>query len=152
MNPLLILLIGMTVVIGGILLLRLHAFLSLMAGALAVALLTPTLNVYRFTLRSGGVDIVGFDPSAHVVLLKSKQKLLAGTPLLVLQPANTASGYRQAATLRVTGQDAEGRILATIASGDVALPLPKQDFVVEPVKETAAKEAADQTIGERIAV
>src|SRR5438874_2133077 len=37
MNPLWILLIGMGVVIGGILLLRLHPFLSLIAGALVVA-------------------------------------------------------------------------------------------------------------------
>ena len=42
MNPLWILLIGMAVVIGGILLLRLHPFLSLIAAALTVAALTPS--------------------------------------------------------------------------------------------------------------
>jgi GntP family gluconate:H+ symporter len=42
MDPLLILLVGIVVVIGGILFLRLHAFLALLLGALAVALLTPT--------------------------------------------------------------------------------------------------------------
>ena len=40
MDPLLILLIGMTVVVGGILLFRLHAFLVLIAGALGVGWLT----------------------------------------------------------------------------------------------------------------
>jgi GntP family gluconate:H+ symporter len=41
MNPLLILLIGMAVVVGGILVLRLHAFLALLAGAIVVLALTP---------------------------------------------------------------------------------------------------------------
>ncbi|MDB5876571.1 MAG: gluconate transporter, partial [Ramlibacter sp.] len=42
MNPLLILLIGMTVVVGGILVLRLHAFLALLAGAICVLALTSS--------------------------------------------------------------------------------------------------------------
>ena len=41
MAPLLILLVGMATVIGGILLLRVHAFLALIAGALVVSLLAP---------------------------------------------------------------------------------------------------------------
>jgi len=41
MSPLVLLLIGMAVVVGGILALRLHAFLALVLGAFAVALLTP---------------------------------------------------------------------------------------------------------------
>jgi len=41
MNPLLIVLIGVAVVVGGILWLRLHAFLSLIAGAMVVAMLSP---------------------------------------------------------------------------------------------------------------
>jgi gluconate:H+ symporter, GntP family len=53
MNPLWIALIGVAVVVGGILALRLHAFLSLMAGAAVVALLTPAAVVYRFSLHSG---------------------------------------------------------------------------------------------------
>src|SRR5258706_9692865 len=42
MNPLIILLIGMTVVVGGILVLRLHAFLALLAGAICVLALTSS--------------------------------------------------------------------------------------------------------------
>jgi GntP family gluconate:H+ symporter len=41
MSPLLLLLIGIVIVVGGILVLRLHAFLALVLGAFAVALLTP---------------------------------------------------------------------------------------------------------------
>ena len=41
MNPLLVLACGMAVVITGILVLRMHAFLALIIGAFAVSLLTP---------------------------------------------------------------------------------------------------------------
>ncbi len=42
MDPLVILLIGMVIVIGGVLLLRLHAFLALTLAGLTVAMLTPS--------------------------------------------------------------------------------------------------------------
>ena len=42
MNPLAVVLIGVAVVVGGILALRLHPFLSLIAGAFVVAALSPT--------------------------------------------------------------------------------------------------------------
>ena len=45
MDPLWILFLGMVVVLGGILALRLHAFLALVAGALVVAALTPTAAI-----------------------------------------------------------------------------------------------------------
>ncbi len=51
MDPLLILLIGMVVVLGGILALRLHAFLALLLGALAVALLTPTSALEQYAAK-----------------------------------------------------------------------------------------------------
>ncbi|HEX9000996.1 MAG TPA: GntP family permease [Blastocatellia bacterium] len=50
MHPFLLLLIGMAVVIGGILLLRLHAFLALLLGALVVAVLTPHDVLLQFAL------------------------------------------------------------------------------------------------------
>ncbi|MEP6668246.1 MAG: GntP family permease [Chthoniobacter sp.] len=51
MSPLVLLLIGITIVVGGILTLRLHAFLALVLGAFAVALLTPqpALQTYAAT-------------------------------------------------------------------------------------------------------
>ncbi len=48
MNPFLILAIGMAIVIGGILVLRLHAFLALILAALVVAGLTSTAAVEQF--------------------------------------------------------------------------------------------------------
>jgi len=53
MNPIWIALIGVAVVVGGILALRLHAFLSLIAGAAVVALLTPARVVRLYSEHSG---------------------------------------------------------------------------------------------------
>jgi GntP family gluconate:H+ symporter len=50
MHPFIILLVGMAVVIGGVLLLRLHAFLALLLGAIVVALLTPPEVLTQFAL------------------------------------------------------------------------------------------------------
>ncbi len=53
MHPVLILLAGMAVVVGGILWLRLHAFLALLLGALVVATLTPTESIRQYGLSKG---------------------------------------------------------------------------------------------------
>ena len=50
MDPLIILLVGMVVVVGGILFFRLHAFLALIAGALVVAVLTPSAALSRYAV------------------------------------------------------------------------------------------------------
>ncbi|MCH8960990.1 MAG: hypothetical protein IH820_06600 [Bacteroidetes bacterium] len=52
-NPFLILLLGMAVVIGGILVLRLHAFVALLLGALLVALLTSSEAIVQYALDQG---------------------------------------------------------------------------------------------------
>lgn len=52
-DPLFILLIGIIIVVGGIIGLRLHAFLALLIAAFAVALLTPASAVETFALTKG---------------------------------------------------------------------------------------------------
>ena len=49
MDPLLLLLFGMIIVLGGILILRLHPFLALLLGALIIGGLTPQSNLEKFT-------------------------------------------------------------------------------------------------------
>lgn len=48
MDPIVIMLLGMAVVVGGILWLRLHAFVALMAGALLVGALTPATAIVNW--------------------------------------------------------------------------------------------------------
>ena len=58
MGILLILCVGVAVVIGGILLFRLHAFLVLILAALIVSALTPADSVRRYAL---GLAKIKFD-------------------------------------------------------------------------------------------
>ena len=53
-----ILLVGIVVVIGGVLVLRLHAFLALILGALVVAALTPDEHVQRNAVREAAARVV----------------------------------------------------------------------------------------------
>lgn len=53
MDPLLLLLIGIVIVIGGIVWLRQNAFVSLLAAGITVAVLTPTENIERHARAQG---------------------------------------------------------------------------------------------------
>ncbi len=53
MDPLLILLVGMAIVVGGIILFRTHAFLALIIGALVVAALTSPAALERYADSKG---------------------------------------------------------------------------------------------------
>ena len=53
MDPLLLLFVGMVIVIAGILWLRLHAFVALLAAGVTVAVLTPPAAIERFALEQG---------------------------------------------------------------------------------------------------
>lgn len=52
-DPFVLLLIGMVIVIGGIIGLKLHPFLAMILAAFVVAVLTPTINIEQFGLAKG---------------------------------------------------------------------------------------------------
>lgn len=56
MDPLLILLSGIIVVVGGIIFLKLHPFLALLIAALTVAILTPEAYTHQFFMSKGMTD------------------------------------------------------------------------------------------------
>lgn len=55
-DPILIMLIGMSIVVGGIIKFKLHPVLSLLLAAIAVALLTPVESVEQFFIAKGGLE------------------------------------------------------------------------------------------------
>jgi GntP family gluconate:H+ symporter len=80
MSPFAILLIGMVVVVGAVLLLRLHAFLALIGAAVVVAILTPTSAVHRNEIRSVSIPVVGVEADGRVLIVRpgKGQKVEAG--------------------------------------------------------------------------
>lgn len=85
MSPILLLLIGMVIVVGSILIFRLHAFLALILGSLIVAAFTEKEAVYHHCLKSEAVRIT--DVAGDRVALKASQnqKIIAGT-IFLLRP------------------------------------------------------------------
>ncbi len=55
-DPLFILLVGIIIVVGGIIWLRLHPFLALLLGAMAVAFLTPAEAIEQYALGKGATE------------------------------------------------------------------------------------------------
>src|SRR4051812_41793170 len=78
MNPLWILLIGILVVVGGVLVLRLHAFLALILGAMLVAALTPN---QAGSVGARGAE--GFAATAKDVAIVIAMAAIVGQGLLV---------------------------------------------------------------------
>ena len=67
MDPFLILLVGIVVVVGGILWLRLHAFLALVAGAFIVAALTPSDAIVQHALDKGMSQEAAYELSEQTI-------------------------------------------------------------------------------------
>jgi GntP family gluconate:H+ symporter len=153
MSPLVILAIGMAIVVGGVLALRLHAFLALLLAALCVAALTPRDAVYREELSSDAARVVEVDAAAGTVTLRggSARDLGDGSSLVVLPAASSGDllASTAQATLRLENLvSKENRITATFASSDAPSV---GDLVVNPIRERAARATAGQHLASRVA-
>lgn len=150
MNPLWILLIGMVVVVGSVLALRLHAFLALVLGALVVAALTPADNTYRHALREKEMvvtSVSAIGDKAVLTFAVGKAKLVAGSPLELLRAGPNGIESHGMATVRDAG--------AGIATAEIAVradwtPV-AGDLLLHPADVAAAKKASTATLGDRIA-
>ncbi len=152
MHPLWILLIGVTIVVGGVLILRLHAFLALILAALAVGALTPRAAIEGSLLQQRAIAAV-YDASRSCFVLAGQDAEL-DQQLLVVRLQAGDGRWRQVGRLVITADEAR-------AAGDVprvARPAGEEgyvwqegDLVVEPSAWRAARQQADQTVGERVA-
>ena len=77
MDPLLIVLAGTAVMVTCLMAFRLHAFLSLVAGALVVCLLTPAPARQWQALRAGAVQVARTDVASGEVTFPPRSKLPA---------------------------------------------------------------------------
>lgn len=175
MHPLIILAAGVAVVVGGVLLLRLHAFLALLAAAAVVSILTPSWRIERFeaierraSYRQQQDSTLLFDPQPA----PGDPRFLAGSPWLLLRPDERGTlrvvGRLQAATVGESGQGTyrgerpadlgvePGSTVADTASGARWLSEPlvveRDDQLIHAVDWRAARAASSRTLGERIAV
>ncbi|MDG0965150.1 MAG: GntP family permease [Opitutales bacterium] len=83
MSPIILLLIGMVIVVGSILIFRLHAFLALILGSLIVAALTEKEAVYYHSLQSEAVRVSGVVRDRVTLKASKNQKIISGSIFLL---------------------------------------------------------------------
>ncbi|MCO6457177.1 MAG: gluconate permease [Pirellulaceae bacterium] len=94
MQPVWILLLAIGIVLVGILVLRLHAFLALLLAALTVAWLSSTSAVERTEIESRALRVSAIDPRAGTVSLRMTRAVFVepGMRLLLLAGGHDGSG------------------------------------------------------------
>ena len=152
-----ILLVGVITVVGGVLVLRLHAFLALVIGALLVGMLTPSTALERYALEKEAIRVQFVDADREVVVLEVSAR--PGAVYLVLRWEPERGTFSTIAELHVdrteTIELADGtqapRSTARIVSSDPELRVLADDIVIDPRDREAATTLAGQTVGERLA-
>ncbi len=160
----LILLAGICVVVGGVLLLRLHAFLALILAALLVAALTPQEALERYLIEQAGVEVVSASETEIRIetpngppLLQGKQidGIRPGELFILLRRQQGASRYQGIADLKVqhlepTPDGKRTEAVLTVTEG----PSPSYaagDVIIHPLDLKQARKSAEATIGARVA-
>ena len=156
-----ILLVGIVVVVGGVLALRLHAFLALVLGALIVGMLTPAEWIEAYSIEKNAIKISAVDVDGGNVALKTSQQqgTRDGMMFAVLRAESGSRQFREIGRLRVqrfdhvddgSGGAAERAIAAPIDFAD-GISIQINDVVIHPYQQKAAAAVARQTVGERVA-
>ncbi len=149
MSPLLILFIGMAIVVGGVLALRLHAFLALLLGAVVVAGLTSTDQIVAARVAASSVAVVELRPDNEWLVRPGKGRaLIAGTNYLIVDGKLTS----EKVTLLVSGPDAQHPELMRVRAHGVAPTIVAQRtaFIHETVRSAALKDGV-ASVGDRVA-
>jgi GntP family gluconate:H+ symporter len=151
LSPLLILAIALAIVITGVLAFRLHAFLTLIVAALAVAALTPSSAIERYELSRDGVriDQLTADGRGAQVLARPGQ-LKPGVEYGVFR-LDPGARPRRVGTATVAVPGAAGAETSlSVASDDASTSLVGAWVATDGTAATAARSAAE-TIGARVA-
>lgn len=147
MTPIWILLAGLTTVIGGILLLRLHAFLALVLGAFVVGVLTPPAAVLDFSVNFRGYRIVtGVDSDAIVVERKSEDSEYSGDFVAVEKSGNERTVRR---LVQIYPESLDGYNVLRRAD-DPTAPLAEGAVVLRESDFEAAVQASKKSIFGRL--
>ena len=158
MSAIVVLLIGVVIVIGSVLFLRLHAFLALVLAALVVALLTPHAAIERFWVQKKQLKFaLGPGEANGTLSLITQQKPEMGERFVILQP--TDDGLKRLTVVAVvdTKEETQAGCLVRakpVRAVDASLikDVTAAHLLVRPHDWKVAQKAAQSTIGERVAL
>lgn len=147
MHALLIALIGMIIVVVGILVLRLHAFLALILAALVVTILTPRENIEQSIIRTNAVQIDRVDGPIVSLRTIGNQKVIEGNNWLLEINEKGALEPVSKVSLSATG-NAGGY---TLIVENAANSADSGDYILHSTQLASAKSAANMNWGEQVA-
>ncbi|MHC4994247.1 MAG: GntP family permease [Planctomycetota bacterium] len=151
MGAMSILLVGIVIVVGGVLWLRLHAFLALTLAALAVAYLTPRQVVehYELSSKSYAYTLAG-DARSLRFTEKASAKMDTATRYDLLRLDEEGLTHAKVGKVALTDDGGAG-LVGHFLETDGAATFAEGDLVVRSLDADAALAIGKKTIGERIA-
>lgn len=155
MHPLWIVLVGVVIVVGGVLVLRLHAFLALVLAAIVVGALTPQEAIKTHAVQKDAIPWE-YDTVKSMVLLATEDAHERGQYLVLRRESADVAPEHVGELTIVRVQEDVGADTKAYEARIEPRPdfqsLEAGDLVVHPSTWQAATEQADQTVGERVAV
>jgi gluconate:H+ symporter, GntP family len=155
-STLLVLAVGVVIVVGGVLVFRLHAFLALIFAALAVSLLTPAAVVERTLIHEKGAAVASVDPVEGRITLAAgeKYKIALAAPYAVVREGDAATqrdvGALQFASLE--SADAASQTLVVAAEDRPLLDeVQSGDWIVPAGDRKAAAATSRRNVGAQVA-
>jgi len=160
MSPLAILIIALSLVIAGVLALRLHAFLTLIVAAMVVAALTPAAAIQRHEMTKNDVRIAEVLPGGMAATASDRRKSLSGgTAYDVFRISDGTAPVKIASVIPVEAATAQpttpGKALPTrsleVRSLEAGQQIAAGDWLIAPPLARAAIKTSTETIGRRVA-
>jgi GntP family gluconate:H+ symporter len=148
-DPVVILFVGMAIVVGGVLALRLHAFLALLLAAVVVAGLTTADQIIGARVAASSVAVIAVEPDNHWLVEPGKGRaLIAGKNYLIVDGKLSD----QTVLLHVVGKDAARPELTRVQvhGAPAANPAIRVGLIHETVRAGALKEG-NAGVGDRVA-
>ncbi|MCA9175806.1 MAG: GntP family permease [Planctomycetales bacterium] len=146
MHPVVLLLIGVAIVLGGVLLFRLHAFLALILAALTVASLTPLANREQYLGSK-----VALEPHKGYVVdgeaVRLAKNLPAGTPMVFLRRED--DGWVESGTAAVTMVELDSGDMQSVLAGGAAFADPA-GMLMTSAQWQQVRSDAGKGVGDRV--
>jgi GntP family gluconate:H+ symporter len=151
-DPLIVLLIAVAVVVGGVLVLRLHPVLALLAGAFAVAWLTPAESVFQHEVRVAGLVVESIQVDTNSVQLRTGRgrRIVPGRQA-VFRPLPNTSRYEAIGYAMLALEGPADAAHVRLTAEDKKLEIRPGDLVLHHTLTSQARATAAETIGQRVA-
>ncbi len=165
--------IGMLIVIGGILVLRLHAFLALTFAALVVAIMTPQSATRNYEISKSATEVTytenieyeradldgSLTPATNVLIgISDQDKFPTDREYMLIRRTGDSFGVIYPRINPVeglssnTGDEPPSTALVMVAVDEPADHRPQVgDFIIEPHLYTSAVKESKQTVASRVA-